>query len=725
MENTLEMLFGYVEKIAYHDDESGFTVARLKLPRQKDLVTAVGVLPLVQPGEKVHCKGVWKHNATHGRQFEVKECLVEAPTDLEGIKKYLSSGLVKGIGPAYAAKIVERFGLKTLEVIDQSTDELLDVEGIGAKKVEKIKESWGAQKKIRHLMFFFQKIGVTAGYVQRIYRGYGDQAIEKIEDNPYNLARDIGGIGFKMADAIADKMGFEKGSEKRVIAGIEYALMELASEGHVCYPLPPFLEKAKEMLGADAAQIEEKIGALVEEGRVFKESIGAEVFVWQKSLYLAEKGVARQLSRIAHGVCRLRSFDVDKALAWAEETLHIKLAPEQGEAVRAALVEKVHIITGGPGTGKSTITKAILAITAKLTPHILLAAPTGRAAKRMSEITKRAAFTIHSLLQYDFKKKGFKRDSENPLVCDLLIVDEASMIDTFLMYHLLKAVPQHTRLLLVGDVHQLPSVGAGNVLKDMIESNQITVTRLRKIFRQAAGSKIITNAHKINEGLFPDLTQGESSDFLFMAAQTENEVLTHVSELLTKRLPQEHHFHPIDDVQVLAPMKRGLIGTENLNHTLQKLLNPSQEAVQRGGHRFALNDKVMQMRNNYNKEVYNGDIGRVTAIDREEEELTITFDGKMVVYRFDELEEVTLAYATSIHKYQGSECPCVIIPFHTSHYIMLHRNLLYTAVTRGKKLVIIVGSPKAIAIAVSNDKIKERYSALNSRLQDAISSKAP
>jgi len=714
----MEQIFGYIERITFYNQETGFTVARLKMPKKSDLVTVVGTMPGVQPGESVRLHGLWKHNPTHGLQFEIKECYIEAPNDVVGIQKYLESGMVKGIGPTYAARIVQKFGSQTLDVIDQTPELLLEVEGIGQKRVEKIQKCWQEQKTIRIVMVFLQKYGISPVFAQKIYKTYGDQAIEQIQENPYVLAREMRGIGFKTADTLAEKLGFPKDATQRIDSGIEYVLIELSEEGHTRYPIEPFCEKAQEMLGAP---VKERIDALAQQERIVQE----EGHIWIKRLWLCEQGISRELNRLMKGKCRLRDVACDQAVQWAEKQLHLQLADQQKEAVRRSLYEKLHIITGGPGTGKSTITKAILAITEKLSRNILLAAPTGRAAKRMSEITKREAFTIHSLLKFDFTEKAFKHNRENPLACDLIVIDEASMIDTSLMYSLLKAIPDHARVLFVGDIHQLPSVGPGNVLKDLITSEKIPVTELTEIFRQAAGSRIITNAHRINKGEFPDLSIEKKSDFFFLKAEEPQEALEKIVELVSKRLPKFYRLNALEDIQVLTPMKRGVIGTENLNRVLQEKLNFQEEVILHGGNRFGVSDKVMQIRNDYNKEVYNGDIGRIKKIDREEQELIVNFDGRDVIYPFVDLDELVLAYATSIHKYQGSECPCVVIPVHTTHFTMLHRNLLYTAVTRGKKLVVLVGTGKAIAIAVSNDDVKKRHTGLVDCLRALSSSSTP
>lgn len=705
----MEQIFGYIERITFQNEENGFTVARLKMPKKSELVTIVGAMGLVKPGEQLRLKGFWKTHASHGIQFEVKECHVETPQDVVGIKKYLESGMVQGIGSAYAGRIVEMFQEKTLEVIEKSPELLLNVEGIGPKRVEKIQQRWQEQRAIRDVMVFLQKYDVSPAFAQKIFKAYGAQTLAQIQENPYLLARDIRGIGFKTADSIAEKLGFPKDSTQRLDAAVEHLLLELADSGHTRYPCNELCEEAEKLLGCSVAG---RIESLIAQERVVKE----DDFVWIKRLWLCELGICNELKRLRSGRCHLREIDSSKALIWVEEKLKIKLAEQQGRAVIRSLTDKLHIITGGPGTGKSTITKAILAITQQLSRKIILAAPTGRAAKRMGEITGHAASTIHSLLQYDFTGKGFKRNRENPLDCDLIIVDEASMIDTSLMYHLLKAIPSHARLLLVGDIHQLPSVGPGTVLKDLIENSALSVTELTEIFRQAAGSRIITNAHRINRGQFPDLSVEKQGDFFFLKAETPEEALAKIVDLITKRLPRFYRFDPLSEIQLLTPMKRGVIGTENLNLVLQAALNPQKEVLSHRGMRFGVRDKVIQIRNNYNKEIYNGDIGLVTQIDKEEGELLVDFDGREVAYSLQELDELLLAYAISVHKYQGSECPCVVIPVHTTHFSMLHRNLLYTAVTRGKRLVVLVGTGKAIAIAVGRDDSSKRCTGLGSLL---------
>ncbi len=721
----MEQVCGYIERLTFHNLENGYTVAQLQQAKKSELTCIVGCMPGIQPGETVRCFGAWKTHLIHGRQFEVANYKVEAPADIVGIKKYLGSGLIKGIGPKYASRIVDAFGADTLAIIEDCPEKLLEIAGLGTKRIEKIKACWIEQKSIRDVMVFLQGNGVSPAFAQKIFKTYGSQSITKVKDNPFCLARDIFGVGFKTADTIAQKMGITKDSDQRIDAGIEYVLSQLSGDGHVCYPVDDFLKEGEKTLEVTPDQIERRLQGLQQEGRIELADLIEEGkkkrFVWLKPLFLAEIGIARELRRLKKGVSSLRQIDAGKAVQWVQEQLQIQLAANQKEAVAQAIIDKLHIITGGPGTGKSTITNAILTISGKLTQKICLAAPTGRAAKRMSEITKRKASTIHSLLEYDFKTAGgFKRNRENPLDCDLMVVDEASMIDTFLMYGLLKALPDHCRVIFVGDINQLPSVGPGNVLRDMITSYTLSVTTLNEIFRQAAGSHIITNAHRINRGTFPSLYNGQDSDFFFIECHENEEVLNTIVKLVSQRLPNRYGFNPTLDIQVLAPMKKGVIGTEHLNQSLQLILNPKEHALFRGGQKFQVGDKVMQIRNDYQKEVFNGDVGYILEIDPDEQQVLIRFDDKEVPYDYSDLDELVLAYAISIHKFQGSECPCVVMPVHTSHFMLLHRNLLYTGITRGKKLVVLVGTKKALAIAVNKDDVQKRHTSLQQALMEIL-----
>ncbi|MBF5059771.1 ATP-dependent RecD-like DNA helicase [Candidatus Neptunochlamydia vexilliferae] len=708
----MDQLNGFIDTIVFASEETGFTVARLKAPKHQEPITVVGTMPGVNPGETLHCQGVWKHHAKHGRQFEVQQYELTAPVDVIGIQKYLESGMVKGVGPVYAKRIVDTFGVKTLEVIDKETHRLAEVEGLGAKRVEKIAQCWSEQKSVRNVMIFLQSHRVRPSFAQKIFKRYGEESIDTVKNNPYTLAREIRGVGFKTADELAQNLGIAKDSPIRIKAGIEYVLWELSSSGHVCYPKESFIPEAEAILEIEGPLIAEQLTALELEGHIMQEKLKGEDYIWVRPLYNAEWGVTRELKRLQEAPCKIRPVLVEKAVGWAEEKHRIRFAKEQKVAIAKSLEEKIHIITGGPGTGKSTITRAILSITSKVTDKITLAAPTGRAAKRMTEITGKKAFTIHSLLEFDFHEGGFKRNRDNPLSARLLIIDEASMIDTLLMYNLLKAIPDDTRVIFIGDIDQLPSVGPGNVLKDMIFSETLPVTRLKWIFRQGKGSRIVANAHRINAGYFPETEHEKGSDFIFFDAESPEEILAKIIDLIEHHIPEKFPFNPIDDIQVLSPMKRGVIGTDNLNHALQQRLNPQSLHLTRMGRHFNLHDKVMQTRNNYDKKVFNGDVGRITSIDLEAQELTVNFDGKEVIYDFYDIDELMLAYAVSIHKYQGSECPCVIIPVHTSHFKLLFRNLLYTGITRGKKLVVLLGTKKALAIAVKTDNVKTRHTGL-------------
>jgi len=716
----MEQISGYVERITFHNVENGYTVAHIQEAGRSSLTCIVGNIPSIRTGETVRCFGAWKQHLIHGRQFIVEQHRIEIPADVTGIKKYLGSGLIKGIGPTYAARIVQKFGADTLTIIDESPGRLSEVTGLGQKRIDKIQACWAEQKSIREVMIFLQTYNVSPSYAQKIYKKYGPQSIKNVKDNPYNLARDIFGIGFKTADTIAQTMGITTNSPKRIDAGIEFVLTECASDGHTCLPIKEFLIQAEAILEIPADGVQERLQPLKEEGRIELFDLMHEgtvtPFIWVRSLFSAELGICREVKRLKTAPCHLRQVQAQKALDWVQEQLKIDLAPNQKIAVSNSLSDKLQIITGGPGTGKSTITNAIITITAKLTEKILLAAPTGRAAKRMCEITGRKASTIHSLLEFDFKTGRFKRNREFPLDCDLIIIDEASMIDTYLMYSLLKAIPDTSRIIFVGDINQLPSVGPGNVLKDMIRSHYMPVTQLTEIFRQAAGSRIITNAHLINKGVFPDISLQSDSDFFFLEAIEPEDVLNSIVGLVSLRLPKKYGWDPINDIQVLAPMKKGQIGTENLNVVLQAALNPQEQALNYAGRKYSVGDKVMQMRNDYKKEVYNGDIGRILEINALDQEVIVKFDEREVIYDYTDLDELILSYAVSIHKFQGSECPCVVMPIHTSHFKLLHRNLLYTGVTRGKRLVVLVGTKKALAIAVKNDEVKRRYTGLHQAL---------
>jgi exodeoxyribonuclease V alpha subunit len=718
----METLIGVIDSIVFSNAETGFTVAQILEPEKGKKNCVVGLMPDIQPGETLYCEGDWKHHHDHGKQFEVKNFHIQAPQNLLGIQKYLESGIIKGVGPKYAERIVAYFGLETLSVIDNTPSRLKEIEGLGEKRISKIKACWQDQKSIRNVMIFLRSHEVSATLAQKIYRTYGQESIPKLKEDPYAIAKEINGIGFKTADKIAMNLGIKKEDERRLVFGIEFTLWELSEEGHTCYPENLLIEKASVALEVPQELIASALNAAEISGGIIRQNIEAfeHPIVWQRILYFCESGIAKELSRISHSSCSIRSIQLDVAINWVEQKLNLSLADMQKEAVKTAFTEKMLIITGGPGTGKSTITKAILTIAEKLTSKILLAAPTGKAAKRMTEITKKRASTIHSLLEFDFIQKGFKRGKDNRLDCDMIMIDEASMIDTHLLYSLLKAIPETARVIIIGDVDQLPSVGPGNVLKDLIRSGKFKTTELKEIFRQAKGSKIITNAHKINAGEFPDCLSYPNSDFFFIEENDPQLILETLVKHVKEIIPKKKRLDPIEDIQVLSPMKKGIIGIENLNTALQNALNPAQLTVPIMGRGFRIQDKVMQIQNNYTKNVYNGDVGIITEIDKENHTLFVEFDRRQVDYEFSEIDELSHAYAVSIHKYQGSECPCVIIPIHTTHFKLLHRNLLYTGITRGKKLVILIGSKKAIAIAVRNNEVQNRHTMLTTLIKTLV-----
>ena len=721
-------LSGQIERITFSNEENGFTIARVKVRGRRDLVTVVGALMAPMPGEILDMKGEWTNHPRFGEQFKVTDYRTKVPATIYGIRKYLGSGLIKGLGPVMAGRIVDRFGKRTLDVIENDIQRLADVEGIGKKRIEKISEAWDAQRDIRDVMLFLQSHGVSSGYAIKIFKQYGHQSIAVVKQNPYRLAADIFGIGFVTADQIAAKLGIPKDSRMRVDAGILYVLYQLSDEGHVFYPFEPLVLKSCEILEVERESVVAGVSRLAADQTIIIEKLADvsgpreenEKAVFLARYHQCETGIAGRVQILCTSKINMRDIDSSKAVDWVQRQLNITLAEKQIEAVRCAIENKVMIITGGPGTGKTTIINAVLKIYAKLRARILLAAPTGRAAKRMSETAGFEARTIHRMLEFSLQKGGFQRNEEKPLECDVLIVDETSMIDTILMHHLLKAVPPYATFILVGDVNQLPSVGAGNVLNDIIESSAVPVVKLDKIFRQAQASQIIVNAHKINEGIVPYLKASDSNgpltDFYFIEQEDPEKVLDIILELTTNRIPRRFGYDPINDIQVLTPMHRGVVGAGNLNQKLQTALNPGEEGVARGERSYRVDDKVMQIRNNYDKDVFNGDIGRIAAIQWEDKEAVINFEGRQVVYEFSELDEIVPAYAVSVHKSQGSEYSAVIIPVVTQHYILLQRNLIYTAVTRGKKLVVLVGSRKALAIGVNNNKTRKRYTRLRYRL---------
>jgi len=715
-------IYGLIERITYYNEENDFIVAKLQEKDKRELTTIVGNLSGINPGEPLKLTGRWVHNKKFGEQFQVENYEITVPATVHGIKKYLGSGLIKGIGPIMAERIVKKFAMETLDIIEKTPERLSEVEGIGPKRIAMITKAWEEQKEIKEIMIFLQGHGVSAAYSAKIYKQYGDRSIEVVKESPYRLAQDIHGIGFITADKIAQNIGIDPNSLIRAKAGVVYVLNELTGEGHVYYPERDLTRKAKEILKVDQEIITKAISELSKEKEIFIEDIsnleGLKA-VFLVPFYIAETGIAQRLRALKESPSNIRPINPEKAIEWVQQKLNIELAENQKEAVILAASSKVLIITGGPGTGKTTIITAILRIFQQLKLRIFLAAPTGRAAKRMSEATDWEAKTIHRLLEYSPQKGGFKKDQDDPLDADVVIIDEASMVDTLLMYHLLKAIPPHAHLILVGDVDQLPSVGPGNVLKDIIDSGIFTVVRLTEIFRQAQESMIILNAHKVNQGEFPllkDPERRELSDFYFIQEEDPEKILGQIITLCAERIPSRFGFHPIKDIQVLTPMHKGVIGATNLNIELQRTLNPNQQGITHGSRTFKLGDKVMQIVNNYDKEVFNGDIGWVSKIDQEDRELTIDFDGRLITYDYSDLDEIVLAYAISVHKSQGSEYPAVVLPVTTQHYMLLQRNLIYTGITRAKKLVVLIGTKKALAIAIKNNKPQLRFTYLSGRL---------
>ncbi|MGB9319566.1 MAG: ATP-dependent RecD-like DNA helicase, partial [Pseudolabrys sp.] len=659
------------------------------------------------------------NDRTHGQQFKARFLRTSPPTSAEGIEKYLSSGMIRGVGPVYAKKLVRAFGEKVFDVIEATPDRLREVDGIGPVRAASILAAWAEQKAVREIMIFLHSHGVGTARAVRIFKTYGTDAIQVMTENPYRLARDIRGIGFKTADAIAMKLGIEKTAMVRVRAGISYALTEAMDEGHCGLPTEQLMPLAEKLLEVPQELIRTALDLELREGTVISDSVGETPCVFLAGLHRAERTIAERLMRLANGVLPWPWIDPEKALPWVERHIGFALAESQVAAIRLALKSKVLVITGGPGVGKTTIVRGILRILAAKGTDLLLCAPTGRAAKRMSEATGFEAKTIHRLLEVDPKRGGFKRGDDNPLDCDLLVVDETSMVDVMLTQALLKAVPDNAALLIVGDIDQLPSVGPGQVLADIISSAAVPVVRLTEVFRQAAQSRIITSAHRINQGSIPDLSPPRTdSDFYFVPADDPETAVDRIIELVKTRIPKRFGLDAIRDIQVLCPMNRGGAGARSLNIALQAALNPAGDRkVERFGWTFAPGDKVMQIENDYDKEVYNGDIGYIDDVDNNAGEIVASFDGRSVTYGFGELDMLVPAYAATIHKSQGSEYPAVIIPVLTQHYAMLQRNLLYTGVTRGKRLTVLVGQKKAVAIAVRNVSGRRRWSKLEEWLQ--------
>lgn len=721
-DEELETLRGELRRVRFTSADGSFAVCDFVAPTHVMPITMVGNIMSAQPGESIEVVGRWIDDARFGRQLKIVRLHAIPPITREGIERYLKGGFIEGIGPTLARRIVDAFGEATLDILDETPQRLAEVEGIGKLRSERIIEAWTRQRTIRRVMVFLHSHGVSSTYASKIFKLYGDRAVEIILNNPYKLAEDIFGIGFFKADEIARKAGLEADAPERLAAGLMHALKQASHDGHMFLPLDELKGKAAELLQCEP----ELLGSSIEELRMEQKIIIEPVVeldcpaVYLARAYKAEVDAARHLSRLIHAPMLLRSGPVDDAaLSALERDLGIELAAAQRQGVRAAWSDKVMILTGGPGTGKTTIVRAVVALGEQLGKRIALAAPTGRAAKRLSETTGRSAQTLHRLLEFSFQQGGFQYNEERPLDVDMLIVDEASMIDSYLLLGIVRALPDHASLLFVGDVDQLPSVGPGSALEDMIRSNTVKTVRLVEIFRQAAGSSIVLNAHRVNKGQLPQTPErapGQLVDFYMIQTDEPEQAQERILEMICERIPKAFGYDPIEDVQILSPMHKGQVGCAALNALLQERLNPDAPTLIRGQHRFKVGDKVMQLRNNYDKEVFNGDIGVVSTIDLEEGYLFVRMDDREVAYELPDLDELGLAYAITVHKSQGSEYPVVILPMMTQHYMMLQRNLLYTALTRAKSLLILVGTAKAVGLAVKRDEAKLRYTQLSRRL---------
>jgi exodeoxyribonuclease V alpha subunit len=713
-----EVLAGLVERVVFHNPESGFCVLRVEARGHREPVTIVGHAPLISAGEFVHASGSWANDRTHGLQFRASFLKATAPTTPAAIEKYLGSRMIRGIGPVYAKKLVQAFGDSVFDIIENNPGRLRRVPGIGAKRAKQIAHDWAAQRTIREIILFLHDHGVGTARAVRIHKVYGADAVRLISENPYRLARDIRGIGFKSADQIAMRLGIDKTAMMRVRAGISHALAEAMDDGHCGLPVEELVPLAETLLEVPASLVETALAEEIAAGSVMADEMEGRRCVFLAALYDAERDIAERLKALAAGSPPWPAIDADKAIPWVEQRTGLALADSQKAAIRVALAAKMLVITGGPGVGKTTLVNSLLRILRAKSADVALCAPTGRAAKRLADTTGLEAMTIHRLLEADPAAGGFRRDESYPLECDLLVIDETSMVDVPLMRAVLRALPEKSALLLVGDVDQLPSVGPGQVLADIIGSNAVPVVCLTEVFRQSAASRIISNAHRINHGEMPELDPVEGGDFFFVEAADAEDGVRKILALVKERIPKRFGLDPVRDIQVLCPMNRGGLGARSLNLELQQALNPPGEArIERFGQIFGPGDKVMQVENDYDRDVYNGDLGIVTGLDAEAGELTVEFDGRTVSYGSGELDELALAYATTIHKSQGSEYTAVVMPLTTQHYPMLQRNLVYTGVTRGKRLVVIVGQKRALGIAIRGDQSRRRWSKLCERLQ--------
>ena len=711
----MESIKGTVERIVFRNEENGYVVARISSnSHDENLTTIVGNIASINIGENYELKGEWTNNQKYGRQFSFKDYILILPTSLLGIKRYLSSGLIKGVGPATAERIVNHFGNKTLDILENDLKRLTEIEGIAEKRVEIIEKSWEEQKEIKRVMLFLQSYQITTGYAVKIFKTYGNAAIKKLEENPYCLINDVMGIGFKIADKIAQKLGIEADSPERIEAGIKYILQELANQGH-CYGVKSEIIKfGSELLEADESLFEKALNHLNDGGEIIIQSEK----IWLPYYYYSELGICKKLIKLIEYPHQIININLKEKIKSIEEKYHITFAREQKKAINQVLLNRMLVLTGGPGTGKTTTTLGLIELFKELKFNITLAAPTGRAAKKISETTGREAKTIHRLLKYSPKNNTFFKNEDNPIHTDVIILDEVSMIDVILMNQLLKAILPGTFVILIGDVDQLPSVGPGNVLKDIIESGVIPVVRLTTIFRQESRSLIIVNSHRINEGKYPILKGEKERDFYFLEEEIPQAAVRKIINLCTTRLPSKYKIDPVVDIQVLTPMYKGEVGADNLNYQLREALNPKGTQIKYRDNIFRVNDKIMQIKNNYDKEVFNGDIGTINKINLEESTLEVSFYERKVSYDFAELNELVLAYAITVHKSQGSEYKIVIIPVTTQHYLLLQRNLLYTGITRARDMVILIGTKKALWIAIKNNKTFHRNTLLQERLRE-------